>query len=107
MNILKGEKEKVTFISFKGIKALNEAEILAEKVRKALNNEHHCDKNCFAEHILPAIQSDYDKLSNFQKRDLMYDVKFFSHWENKLRKEYDFLFSIYKVKDTIFCQFKQ
>lgn len=81
------EKEKVTFISFKGIKALNEAEILAEKVRKALNNEHHCDKNCFAEHVLSAIQSDYESTSK--------KLDFISYWYEKLSKEYHWLKCLY------------
>lgn len=100
------EKDKVTFVSFGEVKSLRKAREIAEEFRKTLNNEHHCNRNCFKEHILPAIQNDYNKLSNFQKRDLIYGVKFFSHWENKLKEEYDFLSSVYKVKDTIFCQFK-
>lgn len=97
------EKEKVTFISFKGIKALREAEILAEKVRKVINKEHHCDKNCFAEHVLPAIQRDYDKCNNSSH---LIRHKFIEYWSNKLHNEYDFISCICLVNDKLAVKYR-
>lgn len=58
-----------------------------QKLAEKINNEHYCDKNCFAEHVLPSIQRDYDSTS--KKFD------FISYWYEKLSKEYHWLNCLY------------
>ena len=96
------DKEKVTFINLGEFKSLTKAKKLAEEVRKVINNEHHCNTNCFSKHVLPAIQNDYNK---FEYNSILLQNKFFEHWNNKLFNEYDFAKSIALVNGKISVRF--
>lgn len=82
------EKDKVTFISLGEVKDLNKAKKMAEEIIKEINNEHQCNRHCFTEHILPAIQSDYDEC-NYNSHLIQH--KFIEYWSEKLSNEYDFV----------------
>lgn len=69
-------------------------ELEKEKVIKAINNEHHCDNSCFAEHVLSAIQRDYNYTS--KKFD------FIGYWYEKLSKEYPWLKCLYVIGGKIY-----
>lgn len=81
-------EKKVTFVSFGEVKSLRKAREIAEEFRKALNNEHQCNRHCFKEHILPAIQSD---LNNFRYEKDSEEFDFLCYWDKKIKKEYDFV----------------
>lgn len=100
-------KEKVTFVSFGEVKSLRKARKIAGEFRKTLNNEHYCNRYCFTEHILPAIQKDYDSRSIQFKNDWQKRHCFIQHWKQKLKNEYDFLESLYMIADTIMVSFKK
>lgn len=76
-----------------------------ERLEKLLDSEHHCNKNCFAEHVLPAIQSDY----NYKTLEFMLDRDkrhyFLKYWNKKLKNEYDFIENLYMIADTIMVRF--
>ena len=74
-----------------------------ERLERLLDNEHNCDKNCFAEHVLPAIQSDYEKYNNSSH---LIQHKFIEHWSDKLYDEYDFVSCICLVNDKITVKYK-
>lgn len=74
---------------------------------KELNNEHHCDKDCFAEHVLPAIQSDYDSRSINFKNNWYERHNFLQYWKRKLKNEYNFIECLYMIAGTIMVTFKQ
>ena len=93
---LKERKKEVTLISLGEIKNLNKAKKLAKEVKKAINNEHYCDRNCFAEHVLQAIQSDYDSHNG------KYRESFIRHWYWNLSNEYPWLKSLYIIDGKIY-----
>ena len=74
-----------------------------KRLEELLDNEHKCDKNCFAEHVLPAIQSDYDKCNNSSH---LIRHKFIEHWSNKLYDEYDFVHYICLINDKLAVKYK-
>lgn len=85
---------------------LNRAKKLADEVIRIVNKEHHCNRNCFAEHVLLAIQKDYDnKMLEFM---LDHDKKYYflKYWNKKLKNEYDFIENLYMIDDTIMVRFK-
>lgn len=100
------EKQKVTFISLGKVKNLNKAKKIAEEVIKELSNEHQCNKNCFAEHVLPAIQRDYDSRSINFKNDWYKRRNFLQYWKKKLKNEYNFIEGFYMIADTLRVTFK-
>lgn len=69
-----------------------------KRLEELINNEHKCDKNCFAEHVLSAIQSDYDKCNNSSN---LIRNKFIEYWSNKLYDEYDFVQYITLINDKL------
>ena len=73
---------------------------------KEFYSEHNCNLNCFKEHVLPAIQRDYDSKSIQFKNDLHERHCFIQHWKQKLKNDYDFLESLYMIADTIMVAFK-
>ncbi len=77
-----------------------------KKADKEIYSEHHCNLNCFKEHVLPAIQRDYDSKSIQFKNDWHKRHCFIQHWKQKLKNEYDFLESLYMIADTIMVAFK-
>ena len=79
---------------------------LKEDIEKGINNEHQCNQYCFKEHVLPAIQRDYDYRSIKFKNDWQKRHCFIQHWKQKLKNEYDFLESLYMIVDTIMVSFK-
>ena len=95
------EKNKVTFISFGEVKSLRKAREKAEEFRKTLNNEHCCNRHCFTEHVLPAIQSDYDECNYNSHR-----YEFIEHWSEKLSSEYDFVNCICLMNGEIAVKYK-
>lgn len=74
-----------------------------QKLAKKINNEHHCDKKCFTEHVLPAIQSDYDKLNNSSN---LIRHKFIEYWSERLCDEYNFVNCICLVNDKLAVLYK-
>lgn len=91
------------------VKRVNEYITLNEKYNELkilVNNEHHCDKSCFEEHVLPAIQRDYD----YKALDFMLDRDerecFLKYWNKKLKSEYDFIDYLYMIADTIRVEYK-
>lgn len=88
------EKDKVTFVSFGEVKSLRKDREIAEEFRKTLNNEHYCNRNCFKEHILPALQRDYD--FTLEK------IGFLNYWYEELSKEYTWLESLYIIDGKIY-----
>lgn len=95
-----------------GKNGLTKEEIIGNKgleksIASILNGEeHNCDKNCFAEHVLPAIQSDY----NYKVLEFMLDSDkrhyFIEYWNQQLKKEYNFIENLYMIADTIMVRFK-
>ena len=77
-----------------------------EDIEKGINNEHQCNQYCFKEHVLPAIQRDYDYRSIQFKNDWQKRHYFIQLWEQKLKNEYDFLESLYMIADIIMISFK-
>ena len=77
-----------------------------EDIEKGINNEHQCNQYCFKEHVLSAIQRDYDYRSIQFKNDWQKRHYFIQLWEQKLKNEYDFLESLYMISDTIMVAFK-
>lgn len=69
-----------------------------ERLEKLLDSEHHCDKNCFAEHVLPAIQRDYDKCNNSSH---LIRHKFIEYWSDRLCDEYNFINCICLINDKL------
>ena len=96
------KQEKATFISLGEVKSLSKAQKIAEEVRKLINNEHCCNKKCFAEHVLPAIQNDYDKINHSSN---LISHKFIEHWSDKLCYEYNFINCICVVNGKITVKF--
>ncbi|NBK98908.1 MAG: hypothetical protein EOM50_12975 [Erysipelotrichia bacterium] len=92
------EKDKVTFISFGEVKSLRKARGIAEEFRKTLNNEHNCNRNCFKEHILPAIQRDYDSIDS---RNRVAKYNFVNYWYDNLLAFYPWLKRLYSINGII------
>lgn len=65
-----------------------------KKTDEEFYSEHNCNRNCFKEHILPAIQRDYD--STFEK------FNFLNYWYEKLSKEYHWLESLYIIDGKVY-----
>lgn len=65
--------------------------------------EHKCTKECFEEHILSVIQSDYNKL-NFENGKAK--QHFLDYWSTDLKREYDFIAYFYIVCDKIRVTYK-
>ena len=97
--LYKVKKEKV-------IELIRENQSLDRKLDKEIYSEHNCNLNCFKEHVLPAIQRDYDSKSIQFKNDWHERHCFIQHWKQKLKNEYDFLESLYMISDTIMVAFK-
>lgn len=76
-------------------RALNEK---YNKLKRVVNNEHQCNRNCFTEHVLPAIQRDCDLTSE--------KFNFLNYWYEKLSKEYPWLESLYIIDGKIYFNFK-
>ena len=107
--LCKEEKSCHIFYKGKSVESISDYMFLMKKYQKLaekINNEHQCDKNCFAEHVLPAIQSDY----NYKLLDFMLDqserLHFLKHWDKKLKNEYNFIEDLYTITDTIMVRFK-
>jgi hypothetical protein len=77
-----------------------------KKIDKEIYSEHNCNLNCFKEHVLPAIQRDYDSKSIQFKNDWHERHCFIQQWKQKLKNDYDFLESLYMIADTIMVAFK-
>ncbi len=77
-----------------------------KKIDKEIYSEHNCNLHCFKEHVLPAIQRDYDSKSIQFKNDWHERHCFIQHWKQKLKNEYDFIESLYMIADTIMVSFK-
>ena len=92
------KQEKATFISLGEVKSLSKAQKIAEEVKKAINSEHHCDKNCFAEHVLPAIQSDYDSIDS---KNRVAKYLFINYWYDNLVAFYPWLKRLYSINGKI------
>ena len=97
--LYKVKKEKV-------IELIRENQSLDRKLDKEIYSEHNCNLNCFKEHVLPAIQRDYDSKGIQFKNDWRERHCFIQHWKQKLKNEYDFLESLYMISDTIMVAFK-
>ena len=97
--LYKVKKEKV-------IELIRENQSLDRKLDKEIYSEHNCNLNCFKEHVLPAIQRDYDSKSIQFKNDWHERHCFIQHWKQKLKNDYDFLESLYMIADTIMVAFK-
>ena len=97
--LYKVKKEKV-------IELIRENQSLDRKLDKEIYSEHNCNLNCFKEHVLPAIQRDYDSKSIQFKNDWHERHCFIQHWKQKLKNDYDFLESLYMISDTIMVAFK-
>ena len=67
-----------------------------ERLEKLLDSEHHCNQNCFAEHVLQAIQSDYDSHNG------KYRESFIRRWYWNLSNEYPWLKSLYIIDGKIY-----
>ena len=104
--LYKEEKSWHKFYKEKNAESISDYMALIEKYRKLskkINNEHKCDRNCFAEHILPAIQSDYEKYNNSSH---LIQHKFIEYWSDKLYDEYDFVHCICLVNDKLAVLYK-
>lgn len=108
--LYKEEKSWHRFYKEEHGKRVSEYMVLREKydeLKKVVNDEHYCNRHCFTEHILPAIQRDYDSRSIQFKNDWQKRRCFIQHWKQKLKNEYDFLESLYMIADTIMISFKK
>ena len=104
--LYKKEKSWHSFYKGKNAESISDYMFLMkkyQKLAKKINNEHQCDKNCFAEHVLPAIQSDYDKCNNSSN---LIRNKFIEYWSNKLYDEYDFVQYITLINDKLAVKYK-
>ena len=81
--------------NFNRTQSLEEAIVTADEIECKLK-----------EHVLPAIQRDYDYRSIQFKNDWRKRNCFIQHWKQKLKNEYDFLESLYMIADTIMVSFK-
>lgn len=96
-NLYKEEKSWHRFYKEEHGKRVSKYMVLREKydeLKKVVNNEHHCNQHCFKEHILPAIQRDYE--STYEK------FNFLNYWYEKLSKEYPWLKSLYIIDGKIY-----
>lgn len=59
--------------------------------KTAPKETHKCTKECLNEHVLPAIQRDYDSISLEYKSYNETVNKFLDHWEERLNENYDFI----------------
>lgn len=62
---------------------------------EALQKTHKCTKRCFVEHVMPAIQRDYDSINPKYKEDNKTINAFLIHWEKRLSENYDFIHYLY------------
>ena len=100
------EKSWHEFYKGKNAESISDYMFLMKKYQKLaekINNEHQCDKNCFAEHVLPAIQRDYDKCNNSSN---LIRHKFIEHWSDKLYDEYDFVSCICLINDKLAVKYR-
>lgn len=78
---------------------------IVEKVTENVlgKQEHKCTKFCFLEHVLNVIQKDYNKLS---LENVMEKQHFLGYWEDRLKKEYNFVAKLYIVNDKLRVAYK-
>ena len=70
------------------------------------HKEHECTVECFKEHVLPAIQKDYDSINTRYLKEWYVRYKFLEHWRKKIMKEYSFIEHLYGMCGTIMVTFK-
>lgn len=106
--LYKEEKSCHGFYKGKNAESISDYMFLMKKYQKLvekINNEHKCTRSCFAEHVLPAIQNDYNnKVLEFllDRNERHYFLKY---WDKKLKNEYDFVENLYMIADTIMVRF--
>lgn len=93
-NLYESQKSKV----FKLITENSSLDRKLEELEKGINNEHNCNRNCFKEHVLPAIQCD---LNNFRYEKDSEEFDFLCYWDKKIKKEYDFVKYLHIYKGLI------
>lgn len=104
--LCKEEKSWHIFYKGKNAESISDYMFLMKKYQKLaekINNEHQCNRNCFAEHVLPAIQRDYDKCNNSSH---LIRHKFIEHWTDKLYDEYDFVHCICLINDKLAVKYR-
>ena len=83
-NLYKSEKARVVEL----IRENQSLDKKLEEFEKEIYNEHQCNRHCFTEHVLPAIQRDYNEC-NYNSHLIRH--KFIEYWSEKLSSEYDFV----------------
>lgn len=69
---------------------------------------HTCTEECFEEHVIPAIQRDYDSIDPKYKESNEAINYFLDHWEERLRKNYNFIYCLYiGKKGNVLVSFKK
>lgn len=68
--------------------------------------EHFCTPECFKEHVLPAIQKDYESIDPKQKQSWFVRNEFLEYWEAKIVEEYRFVDSLYMIGGKFKVAFK-
>lgn len=83
------------------------ADVLKMIREKTLQETHKCTKECFEEHIIPAIQHDCNSM-NLECKPYNETVnKFLDHWEERLNENYNFIQCLYIKNGKIKVYFKK
>lgn len=80
-------------------------EYLAKEVARALNKtekqEHKCTSECFGEHVIKAIQKDYESCP------VVFKATFIKYWYDNLSAFYPWLESLYIIDEKIYFKSKE
>jgi chromosome segregation ATPase len=74
---------------------------------EVLQKTHKCTKECFKEHVLPAIQRDYDSINPKYKDNPKTINNLLVHWEQRLSETYDFIDALFLVYGKVIVNFKK
>lgn len=68
---------------------------------------HKCTKECFRQHVLPAVQRDYDNMNPKYKENNDYVSRFLAHWNDRLNDTYNFVDNLFLFQGHIIVDFKR
>ena len=74
---------------------------------EVLQETHKCTKECFREHVLPAIQSDYNSIDPKYKKNENVIDDFLDHWERRLSETYYFVDALFLFQGHVIVNFKK
>ena len=84
-------KEKETKEVNFTINQINAGVWKAIKAKTFPEETHKCTKECFVDHVMPAVQRDYDSINPKYKEDIETINAFLKHWGLRLKETYSFV----------------